>query len=68
MRTSTSPGSSPRPDSPANRRIFPGCDRQAVRKVATAWQITLIDLQWGRDTVLWPFLTTFLNSQQAVLA
>ncbi|WP_406490568.1 hypothetical protein OHB06_00835 [Streptomyces sp. NBC_01604] len=52
----------------AVRRIFPGCGRQAVREVATAWQVTLIDPQWGRDTVLWPFLTHFLNSRQTVPA
>ncbi|MEU0946933.1 hypothetical protein ABZ379_29970 [Streptomyces canus] len=52
----------------AVRRIFPGCDRQAVREVATAWQITLIDPQWGRNTVLWPFLTRFLKSPQAAPA
>lgn len=52
----------------AVRRIFPGCDRQAVREVATAWEVTLIDPQWGRNTVLCPFLTHFLNSQQAAPA
>ncbi|KMS74199.1 hypothetical protein ACM01_14860 [Streptomyces viridochromogenes] len=46
----------------AVRHTFLGCDRQAVREVAKAWQVTLIDPEWGRDTVLWPFLTQFLNS------
>lgn len=45
-------------------RTFPGCDRQAVREVVGAWQVTLIDPEWGRDTLLWPFLTRFLNSQE----
>ncbi|GGX58131.1 DUF6919 domain-containing protein [Streptomyces chartreusis] len=49
----------------AVRRTFPGCDRQAVRDVTRARQITLIDPQWGRDTLLWPFLTHFLNSRAA---
>ncbi|MDX2576715.1 hypothetical protein PV332_14675 [Streptomyces scabiei] len=44
------------------RRILPGCDRQAVREVAAAWQVTLIDPVWGRNTVLWPLLGRFLDS------
>ncbi|MEU2625180.1 hypothetical protein ABZ642_45015 [Streptomyces sp. NPDC007157] len=44
------------------RRTFPGCNRQAVREVTRAWQITLIDPEWGRDTLLWSFLAEFLNS------
>ncbi|MFR0367560.1 DUF6919 domain-containing protein [Streptomyces sp. MCC20] len=47
----------------AIRRTFPGCDRQAVREVIRAWQVTLIDPEWGRDTLLWPLLTRFLNSR-----
>ena len=47
----------------AVRRIFCGCDRQAVREVTRAWQVTLIDPEWGRDTLLWLFLTQFLNSR-----
>ncbi|ALV39329.1 hypothetical protein [Streptomyces sp. CdTB01] len=46
----------------AVRRILPGCDRQAVREVAAAWQVTLIDPVWGRNTVLWPLLGRFLDS------
>ncbi|MFI8833583.1 DUF6919 domain-containing protein [Streptomyces afghaniensis] len=44
------------------RRILPGCDRLAVRKVARAWQVTLIDPVWGRNTVLWPVLGEVLGS------
>jgi hypothetical protein len=49
----------------AVRRTFPGCDRQAVREVTRAWQVTLIDPEWGRDTLLWPFLGLFINSRTA---
>lgn len=47
----------------AVRRTFPGCDRQAVREVTRAWQVTLIDPEWGRNTLLWSLLTQFLNSR-----
>lgn len=43
----------------AVRRILPGCARQAVREVTAAWQVTLIDPDWGRNTVLWPLLSRF---------
>jgi hypothetical protein len=37
-------------------RIFLYCHPHAVRAVLDAWQITLIDPQWGRNTLLWPLL------------
>ncbi|MFI6857905.1 DUF6919 domain-containing protein [Streptomyces sp. NPDC050416] len=46
----------------AVRRILPGCDRLAVREVARAWQVTLIDPVWGRNTVLWPVFGEVLGS------
>jgi uncharacterized protein DUF6919 len=46
----------------AVRRILPGCDRRALREVARAWQVTLIDPEWGRNTVLWSVLGRFLDS------
>lgn len=36
---------------------WPGIGGQAVRNLRTATILTLIDLQWGRDSVLWPALT-----------
>lgn len=48
----------------AVRRILPGCDRQAVREVAAAWQVTLIDPEWGRNTVLWPLLSRFTDASR----
>lgn len=38
----------------AVRRILPVCDRQAVREVAAARQVTLIGPVRGRNEVLWP--------------
>jgi hypothetical protein len=45
----------------AVRRMLPGCNRLAVRQVARAWQVTLIDPVWGRNTVLWPVLVKVLG-------
>ncbi|MFF0084802.1 DUF6919 domain-containing protein [Streptomyces canus] len=50
----------------AVRRIFHGRARQAVPKVTCAWQITLIDPEWGRDTGLWSVLARFLNSRLCI--
>ncbi|MGW4758174.1 hypothetical protein [Streptomyces chartreusis] len=47
---------------PGRRRL----PRPAPRNVAAPWQVTLIDLECGRDTRLWPFLTLFLNSASTV--
>lgn len=49
----------------AVRRIFPGCHPQAVRAVHDAWQITVIDPVWGRNTLLWPVLRRLVNSLTA---
>jgi hypothetical protein len=39
---------------------FDGCHRDAVRAVCDAWQITLIDTEWGREpSPLWAALADF---------
>lgn len=38
------------------RRWFIGCHREALCAVSGAYQVTLADPQWGRDSLLWPFL------------
>lgn len=46
--------------SPGHRRliasVWPGIGRHATRELRTATLLTLVDPQWGRDTVLWPML------------
>ena len=32
------------------------CHRDAVDALCAAWQVTIIDPQWGRNEVLWPAL------------
>ena len=32
------------------------CDRAAVHSLCTAWQVTIIDPEWGRHDLLWPVL------------
>lgn len=43
-----------------NRRVMKGqwpvISRDALQQVLGAWQVTVIDLEWGRDTVLWQAL------------
>ncbi|GHH54546.1 DUF6919 domain-containing protein [Streptomyces candidus] len=39
------------------RRSYQGCHRDALRAVVDAHQVTLVDPQWGRDSLLWPRLT-----------
>ncbi len=41
------------------------CRPEAVSAVCTAWQVTLIDPEWGRNDVLWPILEQFAASQAA---
>lgn len=33
------------------------CHPAAVKAIKDAWQVTVIDPQWGRDDTLWPLLT-----------
>jgi hypothetical protein len=35
------------------------CHPDAVAALCQAWQVTLVDPQWGRDSVLWPVLRAF---------
>jgi hypothetical protein len=39
------------------------CHPEAVSAVCEAWQVTLIDPEWGRNDVLWPVLQRFAESQ-----
>jgi hypothetical protein len=32
------------------------CHRAAVAALCAAWQVTVIDLEWGRNDLLWPLL------------
>jgi hypothetical protein len=43
----------------------PFCDPQAVDALCAAWQVTLIDPEWGRDDVLWTVLAQFAGTQPA---
>jgi hypothetical protein len=35
---------------------YDACHPEALRAVAAAWQVTVIDPVWGRDGALWPLL------------
>ena len=35
------------------------CHRDAVEAICGAWQVTIIDPEWGRNDVLWPALAKF---------
>jgi hypothetical protein len=37
----------------------PYCRPEAVAELQRAWQVTIIDPEWGRNDVLWPVLTAF---------
>lgn len=39
---------------------YGACGRDAVAALCAAWQVTVIDLQWGRNSVLWDALSTAL--------
>jgi hypothetical protein len=43
------------------RFAYSGCHRDALAALYGAWQVTLIDLVWSRDTKLWPLLTDALT-------
>lgn len=38
------------------KRQWPVISRDALQQVLEAWQVAIIDPEWGRDTVLWPAL------------
>ncbi|MEU1778130.1 hypothetical protein ABZ545_01430 [Streptomyces abikoensis] len=44
------------------RYVFQGCSRQAVDALVAAWQVTVIDPVWGRDSLLWPVLAGAVGS------
>ena len=33
-----------------------GVSRAAIRRITAAWQVIIIDPEWGRNDVLWPVL------------
>lgn len=37
------------------------CHRDAVKALCTAWQVTVIDPEWGRPDLLWPVLAGALT-------
>lgn len=39
------------------------CHPEAVRAACDAWQVTIIDLEWGRNDVLWPALERFRSGE-----
>ena len=41
------------------------CRRSAVRELCEAWQVTVIDPEWGRRDLLWPALMNFANDRRA---
>ena len=41
------------------------CHPAAVKALCTAWQVTIIDPEWGRNDVLWPVLESFAAHHQA---
>jgi hypothetical protein len=45
---------------PGHRKLiaseWPGVGRPAIRELRTATHLTLVDPEWGRDSLLWPML------------
>jgi Domain of unknown function (DUF6919) len=41
--------------------LYRGCRREAINAVCQVWQVTLVDLCWGRDDLLWPVLLEALH-------
>ena len=41
------------------------CHPAAVETLYDAWQVTLIDPEWGRNDILWPTLQRFAATRQA---
>ncbi|MGA4844682.1 DUF6919 domain-containing protein [Streptomyces sp. G45] len=48
----------------AVRQIFLSCRADAVQDVVMAWQVTLVDPEWGRDDLLWPTVRRALAAHQ----
>ncbi|WP_329583682.1 DUF6919 domain-containing protein [Streptomyces sp. NBC_01361] len=48
----------------AVRQIFLGCREEAVQEVVMAWQVTLVDPEWGRDDLLWATVRRALAAHQ----
>lgn len=42
-----------------NHHYSDWCHPDAIAALARAWQVSLIDPEWGRDDVLWPALEAF---------
>jgi hypothetical protein len=41
------------------------CHRDAVRALCSAWQVTVIDPEWGRPDVLWQVLEDAVRPEGA---
>lgn len=41
-----------------------GCRTEAVRQVIAAWQVTVVDPDWGRNDLLRPTLRRALEAHQ----
>ncbi|MFF4403628.1 DUF6919 domain-containing protein [Streptomyces sp. NPDC001404] len=56
------------PMPPSHLRYLFGaeCHRQAVGALVAAWQVTVIDPVWGRNSVLWPTLSGALSARAGV--
>ncbi|WP_043271970.1 hypothetical protein [Streptomyces sp. CT34] len=48
------------------RRTFPGCHADALCGVIGAWQVTVVDPEWGRNDLLWPTLRHALETHQVL--
>jgi uncharacterized protein DUF6919 len=43
---------------------YGGCHPDAVEAILRAWEVTIIDPEWGRNDVLWPALQAFADAAQ----
>lgn len=50
------------------RQIWRGISRPAMAEIADAWQVTVIDPDFGRDDRLWPALDQAINAHRAATA
>lgn len=41
------------------------CGREAVDALCSAWQVTIVDLEWGRERLLWDVLDGALTRSEA---
>ncbi|NGO77742.1 hypothetical protein G6045_19050 [Streptomyces sp. YC504] len=48
----------------AVRSVFLGCRTDAVEEVLAAWQVTVVDPEWGRNDVLWGTLRRALAAHR----